>query len=187
MAYPLEDNALLLRRFHKQLTKQYDDLREAVGVALEYRRKLPYHDYLDEFPSLDRNPMLVALHKQFRDTGLGGLALSEPSGFPTRLWFENDEAILMVRRRKGFRHSTSEEPDQPLIENKRRIVLLWEFPKTGTDSITAFSMQLFDGEGTLEDATKLSQEIQLLTPNEKITADKFYPTRAEDQGFNFGS
>ena len=56
-----------------------------------------------------------------------------------------------------------------------------------TDSITKFSIQLFDGEGTLEEARKLSQEFQLLTPNEKITEDKFYPTRADEQGFNFGT
>lgn len=187
MPHPRRDNALLVRRIHKQLTKQYDELREAVGVALDYRRNLPYFDYLDEYPGLDREAMLVALHRQFRESGLGGLKLCEASGFPTRLWFENDDAFLVVRRKKGFRNSPIETPDQPLIENKRRIVLFWEFPKPETDSITKFSIQLFDGEGTLEEARKLSQEFQLLTPNEKITEDKFYPTRADEQGFNFGT
>lgn len=187
MAYPRQENALLLRRVHKQITKQYDELREAVGTAVEYRQKLPYHDYLSRFPGLDRESMLVALHKQFHETGLGGLTLCEPSGFPTRLWFENDDVILMVRRRNGFRSSPSESSDQPLIENKRRIVLFWGFPEPGADAVTAFSLQLFDGEGNIEEATALSRRIPLLTPTEKITEDKFYPTRADEQGFNFGS
>ena len=187
MAHPRHDNALLMRRIHKQLEKQHDDLREAVGVALDYRRRLPYADYLVDHPGLDRDAMLVALLQQFQETGLGGLKLCEASGFPTRLWFENDDVILMVRRRKGFRNSPAEASDQPLIENKRRIVLFCEFPKPDTDSLATFSLHLFDGEGPLEEAMKLSQEIDLLTPNEKITENKFYPTLADEQGFNFGT
>lgn len=187
MPHRRQDNALLLRRVHNAMTKQYDDLREAVGRAEEYRRKLPYRHQLKEFPSLDRDCMLVALYEQFQETGLGGLVLREQSWFPTRLWFENDDAVLLVRRKNGFRSSPTDNTDQPLIENKRRIVLFWEFPNPGADAVTAFSMQLFDGEGNLEEAVELSQRIPLHTPTETITEDKFHPTRADDQGFNFGS
>ncbi|MDK8894476.1 hypothetical protein QQA02_01930 [Corynebacterium sp. MSK006] len=177
-----------MRRVLRNLEKDYDKLREAIGLAQTYREKLPYKHYLEKCPSLDRDSMVVAIHELFSETGLGGLHLSASASFPMCLWFEDDDIVLMWRRSSGFRASQPVSRGQaPLIEAKARIVLFWEFPQPGADALSALSLQMFDNEDALEHARALSQRVPLSTNADEITAEKFSPTEADQEGFNFGS
>lgn len=188
MARRREENAFLMRRLLRNLEKDHDRLREAVGIALTHREKLPYKGYVAEYPGLGRDSMVVAIHEVFAESGLGGLRLCPEALFPKCLWFEDDDIVLMWRRGGGFRTSQPvSRAHAPLIETKTRVVLFWEFPQPGADALSALSLQMFDSEGDLEHASPLSERVALTANPDEITEEKFHPTEADQEGFDFGS
>ncbi|CAB0489259.1 hypothetical protein BGK38_03470 [Corynebacterium diphtheriae] len=187
MAHTTGENLFTMKRVLRNLEVDHDALREALADGRRMRDLLPYGDYINRYRNLTRDPMVVAIHKQFHESGLGGLTIDE-SMFPLSLRFEDDDVTLVFRRPEGFRHGTNEESSQrPLIERRSRIVLFWKYAEPGTDALKRISLQMFDNEGPLEEATMLSEKIPLLTKPESLTTAMFIPTHADEPRFVFGS
>lgn len=189
MSDNLNENLFTFKRVMRALRSQDEELREAILTAQLYSKNLPYAELAKTYNGLTRDSMVVALFEKFKDTGLGGLPWSG-SGFPTSLSFRDDSVALVVRKEAGLRLHLREETNQlELLPGFARIALLWGWPTSrSTDVLNSIKLQMFNGDGPLEESTPTSTRIPLLRNPEQLSLSDFNPQHTDqpDLGFDTG-